>query len=244
MNEIWKDIKDYECSYQVSSLGRIRSLDRYVGHRWGGQAFKKGKIKKTNIGKNGYMLVRLSSPEKSKTHTVHRLVAKAFISNTKNKPMVNHKDGNRLNNKVENLEWATAKENINHGAGVELCSKKIFRYDLEGNLICTYKSANSLRETLGLWPGNITAVCRGVKKSYLKNIWSYKPLSKEEVKERFKETTHRKIYQYSKDKTLINVFNGFNELTKSGFINKKVTSVCRGKDEYYRNNIWSYERLH
>ena len=102
--EIWKDIAGYEKMYQVSNLGRVRSLDRYS---WNGYKYwlQKGKILKPCQQKSGYLNVDLSNGHsKSHKYRVHRLVAQAFIPNPNNYPQVNHKDEDKSNNKVEKLE--------------------------------------------------------------------------------------------------------------------------------------------
>ena len=119
MEEIWKDIKGYEGYYQVSNLGRIKSLGRYIfiirnrGRQTYNQIVKE-KILKTYKSSNGYLLVFLKKNNKTKSLFVHRAVATAFIPNIENKPQVNHKDGNKQNNCLDNLEWATHSENMQH----------------------------------------------------------------------------------------------------------------------------------
>lgn len=117
MEEIWKPILGYEGYYEVSNLGEIRSLDRWMKHsRVGFFSKKLGKIKEKVIDPKGcgYYYVGLYKNSVKKTFRVHRLVAKAFIPNPENKLYVNHIDNNGLNNKVENLEWCTAQENSHH----------------------------------------------------------------------------------------------------------------------------------
>ena len=113
MNEIWKNIEGYEGYYQISNLGQIRSLDRKL---WNGQAFhlRKGKILKSFIRKNGYKNVVLSKNSQLKNFMIHRLVAEIFISNPKNKKDVNHLNGIKIDNRVDNLEWCTRSENQIH----------------------------------------------------------------------------------------------------------------------------------
>ena len=114
MQEVWKDIKGYEGLYQVSNLGRARSLDRYVRNGTSNKNIKRGKILKPCATRDGYLQLNLIKNKKKKVSTVHRLVAKAFIVNFENKPCVNHIDGNKQNNNVENLEWVTYSENTIH----------------------------------------------------------------------------------------------------------------------------------
>lgn len=105
MEEIWKDIEGYEGMFRVSSYGKIYSIPR---------PSTKGGIRKINIDK-GYMYVNLRKDgKKGSNKFIHRLVAKHFIPNPENKTQVNHIDGNKLNNMVDNLEWNTPQENINH----------------------------------------------------------------------------------------------------------------------------------
>ena len=108
---IWKDIPGYEGLYQVSNTGQVRSLNyRQTG---------KTKILKQHTDKNGYKKVGLSKNGKVKTYAVHRLVAKAFISNPNNLPYVNHKDENPSNNAVWNLEWCDCSYNTSYGTSRE-----------------------------------------------------------------------------------------------------------------------------
>lgn len=108
-NEVWKPIIGYEGLYEVSNKGRVKSLKRKVENRTN---LIEEKIMKQVITTNGYYKITLSN-QKSSTKLVHRLVAEAFIPNLENKKCVNHIDCNRLNNNLENLEWATHSEN-NH----------------------------------------------------------------------------------------------------------------------------------
>lgn len=119
--EIWKDIEGYEGIYQVSNLGRVKSLNRRdrLNRYW------KEKIMKLHRDKKGYMRVDLCKCGKQfKSLKVHRLVAKAFIPNPHNKGQVNHIDGVKNNNLVENLEWSTQEENIQHSFDMGLVSRK------------------------------------------------------------------------------------------------------------------------
>ena len=111
MTEEWRSIEGYEGQYEVSSYGRVRSLDMYVKSCYGSYRLRKGKILSPGIRPDGYLVVSL----KYKMFRVHRLVAQAFIPNPDNLPQVNHKDEDKSNNRVDNLEWCDSKYNNNYG---------------------------------------------------------------------------------------------------------------------------------
>ncbi len=117
--EIWKDVVGYEGLYQVSNLGRVKSLARSVISHYTDRkpivtTNRKERIMKQFLYKTGYLYTGLAKNRVKKKYKIHRLVAMAFIPNPENKPMVNHIDGNPLNNRVENLEWCTNQENQIH----------------------------------------------------------------------------------------------------------------------------------
>lgn len=116
MNEIWKDISGYEGLYQVSNLGRVKSLSRKTkaGIKNNDWVIRKDKILKVRKETKGYLNVALYKNNIPKSKKIHRLVAEAFIDNVLNKPQINHIDGNKTNNRVENLEWCDNSENQLH----------------------------------------------------------------------------------------------------------------------------------
>lgn len=111
--EVWKDIKGYEGYYQVSNLGRVKSVNRrVVNHKSGSTRFTEGIILSPCDNGNGYLVVSLRKDGKRKNAYMHRIVAEAFVENRENKPNINHKDYNTKNNVATNLEWCTQKENV------------------------------------------------------------------------------------------------------------------------------------
>lgn len=112
--EVWKDIKGYEGIYQVSNLGNLKSLTRIIYDKNGVNKTIKGKPLKASTTLYGYKTVVFRNGKNKENFRVHRLVAKAFIKNEKDKPYVNHLDGDKTNNKVTNLEWCTNSENMKH----------------------------------------------------------------------------------------------------------------------------------
>lgn len=183
MEEIWRDIHEYEGLYQVSNLGKIKSLN--YNHT------KKEKILVLANSSTGYKVTVLSKSGKTKTINVHRLVAEAFIPNPNNLPCINHKDGNKINNCFDNLEWCTYSHNNKEAFRLGLrkppwegkkgskhnCSKKINQYDLEGNLINEFGSiteASKLFFSLSKRPDkNISETIRGKSKTAFGYIWKY-----------------------------------------------------------------------
>jgi len=105
MKEVWKDVPGYEGSYQASTDGRVRSLDRHVNHYSGGKSLIKGKVLTPRPRKNGYESICLRNEAGAKDMLVHRIIAITFLERANNKPMINHLDGVKTNNAVTNLEW-------------------------------------------------------------------------------------------------------------------------------------------
>lgn len=177
--EIWKDIPGYEGMYQVSNLGRVKSLGRMVDYHHN-MAYRAERILKPNKVRNYYQ-ISLQKGGTRRYLKVHRIVATTFIPNPHNHPYINHKDENKLNNCVENLEWCDEGYNTNYGtrnAKVSVAmtngklAKIVYQYDLSGRLIKTWASTQECGRN-GMSRGCISDCCRGVKKSYRGFIWSY-----------------------------------------------------------------------
>ena len=172
MREIWKDVKGYEGYYQVSNLGRVKSLDRNydVINKLG---FKqrinsKGRIRIPQKGSNGYLFVSLSKDNKIKQILIHRMVAIAFLPNPDDLPEVNHKDECITNNAVNNLEWCTSKYNANYGTRNERCfpkaqCKAVNQYSKDGKFIKRWNSLGDAYRTLGIDRSQIINVCKHKK---------------------------------------------------------------------------------
>ena len=127
MKEEWKDVKDYEGLYQVSNLGRVKSVERmkWSGLNGGCYVTVPERILKTIKDKYGYLTVNLCKDSKMKTYKVHRLVATAFLDNPNNLPMINHKNEIKSDNHVDNLEWCDASYNANYGTRNQRVGEKV-----------------------------------------------------------------------------------------------------------------------
>lgn len=160
--EVWKKIKGYE-TYEVSTTGRIRNI-------------ASGEVLKTPLNTWGYPSVTLCGMWGRKNKTVHRIVAEAFIPNPNNLPEVNHKDEDKTNNNVENLEWMTKKENINHGTRTERANKKkhkrICQYTDGGELVKVFESMKEA-EKEGFNHSAISACCHGKRRTHLGYKWGW-----------------------------------------------------------------------
>lgn len=182
--EIWKKIDNFD-NYEVSTLGRVRSIDSTVMRSNNRQFTIKGKIRSLYTSQGGYSNVSLcDNSGKWCRQQVHRLVAEAFLPNPNNLPQVNHKDENKLNNCVDNLEWCTANYNANYGNrnyntssslknNIKI-SKVILQYDKDQNLITEWPSINEIKRSLGYSTGNIYACCNYKYKQAYGYIWRYK----------------------------------------------------------------------
>lgn len=167
--ENWRDIKDYEGLYQVSDDGRVWSVIKDKNRRGG--------ILKATKTKGGYLQVGLSNNGVKKTY-IHRLVAEAFIPNPLNLTDVNHKNEDKTDNSVENLEWCDHKYNCNYGTRNKRCvekqSKPVLQYSLVGTFIREWSSIGDVQRQLGYCKGHISKCCLGRIKTAYGFIWKYK----------------------------------------------------------------------
>lgn len=166
--EEWRPIKGYEGFYEVSSFGRIKSLPYTVNN---GRLLRERKYKEKiltgYIDAHGYAYIKLAKRDgRQKTAKIHRLVAKAFIPNPDNLPQINHKDENKRNNRVDNLEWCTARYNLNYGSRSKKYMRKVSMIDLETNkVIKVFDSMKDVEKELKIGHSKVSCVCHGKRNS-------------------------------------------------------------------------------
>ena len=173
-SEIWKDVAGYEGLYQVSNKGHVYSVGRIdtLGRKQGGLMLT------IRFNTHGYPIADLYKNGKLKTKSVHRLVAETFLPNPNGLPQVNHRDEDKDNNNVENLEWCDSKYNINYGTRSERSaqarSKKVRAVNIETGEVLTFNSAKEAKKE---GYHNVSAPCRGVYHTsghlYKGHRWSY-----------------------------------------------------------------------
>ena len=183
MKEIWKDIPGYEGIYQVSNLGRVKSVERVVISKKGQRFEVEEKILKLKWRSRNkdYAFVRLCRNSVCTSFSIHRLVAEAFVPNPNNWPIINHKDENPKNNEVDNLEWCTylynnafgnakLKKHLGLKNNAKL-SKPVTQYDMNGKKIASYPSTMEARRQTGVC--HIPEVCNGKREKAGGYVWKY-----------------------------------------------------------------------
>ena len=187
MQEIWKSIEGYEGKYEISSLGRVKSLSDNKGR-------KRELILKPKIGKQGYLYLNLWANSKGRAKKIHRLVAEAFLPNPEGKETVNHKNCVKTDNRLENLEWTTWSENTKHASAHgrmrnqygennsmygrhgkdNPCSKEIIQKTLDGAVVAVWENSVIAADRLCFCRHSLTRCARGERKSAYGYLWEYK----------------------------------------------------------------------
>ena len=162
VEEIWKPIEGFNGNYEISNLGRVKSLRG-----------PEDRIMKPTLNRreNGYYIISLAKRGKQIYKTIHRLVAEAFVPNPDGLTEINHIDENKLNNCADNLEWCDRKYNMNH---ISKSRRRVLQYSIDGEFIKEWKSARECERELGIFHTAISNVCNGNRKTAGGYVWKYK----------------------------------------------------------------------
>lgn len=179
MKEVWKsvDIPGFEKLYEISNYGRLKALERIIHHKHKDEIRKEHFITLCN-DKDNYKIAVLKGNGIKKTIKIHRLVASAFIPNPNNYKEVNHKDENKTNNNVNNLEWCSHSYNMLYGTrGIRTgnkLKKSINQYDLDGNFIRTWNGSKDIKKEINICNTSVLKCCRNKQKTAGGYIWKFK----------------------------------------------------------------------
>lgn len=174
IQEIWEPISGYEGLYEVSNLGNVRSVDRVVISSRQVNRRLKGKLLSPSINNRGYQYVNLVKGGRSKSVTIHKLVALAFIPNPKDKPCIDHINAIRTDNRSENLRWCSHRENQNFP--IATSKRKVTRvnmYTKKGEFVKQFKSITDAEREIGVSHSNICASCAGRRNEAGGFKWEY-----------------------------------------------------------------------
>lgn len=254
MKEEWRKVVEWEEYYEVSNKGRIKSLAR-IRNSIMGQIPMKEKIRKLYHHPHGYMYVSLCKNNKSKYYKVHRLVAKAFIPNPENKRTVNHKNGIKNDNRVENLEWATHSENAIHAFKTKLRfptyamkgktgkdnvnSKSVTQYDKQMNPIAEYGSIHEASRMSGATATEICEACRNEILTAKGFVWRYTLNNTTPPYRDFRKA----VFQYDMNMEFIARYSSAKEAQKvTGIRAGNINGVCNTRNgrTHTCGYIWKY----
>ena len=264
ISELWKDIEGLEGIYQISSKGKVRSLDRWVTDKNGKKVFWKSQpIKPHPQHKDGsgYLQAVLRMNGKYVHFLIHRLVAKAFIPNPNNLEQVNHIDENKHNNDVNNLEWLSRLDNTRYGTGIDRMAEKhstaIIQLDMNGNLVKEWRSIRQAKMSVagGIWSAILKnrRICKGyvwIEKDryinmtkeqlqeFISNEINKLNQSKENTSKIMSEKNGKPIVQLNLDGSFVKEWKSAQETYRDGFKASDIRACVRGEQKTSQGYKW------
>lgn len=259
--EEWRPVIGYEGLYEVSNMGRVRTVSRYIVYKNGRIDYHRKSIIKQGMNK-GYLYVTLCKDGFIRTKSVHRLVAETFIPNILNKPCIDHINTIKNDNRVENLRWVTHKENMNNGitkmkikgrnnktAAIKMkrtrikngYTKMVYQFLFDGTLIAEYYGVSEASKKTGIPSSNISKCCNTCESNYTARgfLWSYNKEIEPYINPKLKY--YHRIKMYDKYGTFISEFENINAASKEMNINSKgIQKCCSGHSKTYMGYIWRY----
>lgn len=246
-NEEWKDVKGFEGRYQVSNMGRVRSLDRLIIGKNGNSYIRKGQMLKPspNNNKKGYLKVSLSDGNRNYTHIeMQRLVALHFCEGYKPGLVVNHKDECVTNNRADNLEWCTYQYNLTYSDHVAWKRKPVYQYTLDGNFVAKHKCCSDVEKMMGTYHGAMVHVMYESKTGKWKGYrWSFEPRTKEywQAHSIKGSAKRRRVNQYDLNMNYIRTYNSVSEAAADNGVSISCVSLCcRTKSTIAKKYLWRY----
>lgn len=246
--EAWKDAKGYGGFYEVSNMGRVRSKERITKIQPYCHIVRKSRILKAQFNGKYYRVV-ISLNGKFKQVLIHRLVAETFIPNPNNLPEVNHKDEDKSNNNVSNLEWCSRLYNVAYGTKSARHSLfmtltkgvPVSQYTLDGVFVANYATIEQASKKVNISRGGIKCTCEGKQKSAGGYLWRYR---NDEPPGKIRRDNCKRVDQYSKDGKFIATFNSIKEATsalgKKSFNN--ITENLKKRSNSAYGFIWKYAK--
>lgn len=253
--EVWKPVKEegFEGFYEVSDHGRIRSVDRIVEGKRGPIKYK-GKLISTPLNDDGYPAFNFCYAGKKKSARVHQVVAKAFIPNPANLPEINHKDEDKANNCISNLEWCTREYNMNYGTGLKRMKKhpnQIKRHEeskapivginIKDGLEIRFESISEANRK-GFKRRNLWSALNGYDVSHNGYVWCYEnKYSISKVEELLKRTKVKRVAHIDSNGNILRVFENSKEASKIlGVDSSQISRVCNGKAKHTKGYKLKY----